>query len=118
MNTPRTDAACFDSFEHPLTHQNCEVVKADFCRQLERELIAINAEHQKFACHGETLSDTLTRIMGAANKYERELIAEQEKVRELREALQLTYDHARCYWHEIEFNNVGEYARAILEKTK
>lgn len=83
MNTPRTDAACFDSFEHPLTHQNCEVVKADFSRQLERELIA-----------------------------------EQEKVRELRKALQLTYDHARCYWHEIEFNNVGEYARAILEKTK
>ena len=38
MKTPRTDAMCFDSFEHPLTRQNCEMVKADDCRQLEREL--------------------------------------------------------------------------------
>jgi len=86
MNTPRTDAACFDSFEHPLTHQNCEVVKADHCRQLERELIA-----------------------------------EQQKVRELREALDVinkTVGYSACADDWPKLHNVGIIARAILEKTK
>jgi hypothetical protein len=40
-DTPRTDAGCFDSFEHPVTEQNCEVVAADLARTLERELAAM-----------------------------------------------------------------------------
>lgn len=43
-DTPRTDKDCFDSFKHPLTEQNCEVVQADFARTLERELAAERAK--------------------------------------------------------------------------
>jgi hypothetical protein len=46
-DTPRTDAGCFDSFEHPLTEQNCECVTADFARTLERELTAAKGEIER-----------------------------------------------------------------------
>lgn len=53
MSTPRTDAACFDSFEHPLTHQNCEVVKADFARQLETQVQELREALEKIAAKGK-----------------------------------------------------------------
>jgi hypothetical protein len=52
-DTPRTDAGCFDSFEHPLTEQNCECVTADFARTLERELNAAKAEVERLRADAE-----------------------------------------------------------------
>jgi hypothetical protein len=56
-----------------------------------------------------------------ARQLERELAAEQEKVRELREALEeinKEVGYSACADNWPKLHNVGIIARAILEKTK
>jgi hypothetical protein len=69
-DTPRTDAGCFDSFEHPLTEQNCECVTADFARTLERELAAMTARAEAAEADKQTL---LNVMKGEAAEHERDL---------------------------------------------
>lgn len=113
-DTPKTDGVCFDSFEHPLTQQNCEVVKSDFARQLERELAA--EKKLSAACSRDCNNTALER-----NAALDALAAEQEKCKRLREALELSLRYSLSI-NELEFSAEPHTAigkvRATLEATK
>ena len=64
-DTPRTNLEAF--FPHESMYQVCD---ADFCRQLERELNAVNEMFRKLNIHALNLADRIKRLEEAGDDLE------------------------------------------------
>ncbi len=128
MDTPSTDWQCKESVPNKfsVTFRRCsfKAWKDGYCKIHHPDSVKARQEKQRLKYEEERAKSPFMLLKKASERnqqLERELAAEQEKVKELREALAQMTDEVCKYCYAPGFDQMGAYvtnARAILEKTK